>query len=40
MKIFEKRHIQNLAGHWVEYYIFGKRVYIKRVCLYRYSRYI
>ena len=26
MKIFEKRHIENVVGHWVEYYIFGKKV--------------
>lgn len=37
MKIFEKRRVENLVGAWVEYYFFGKKVYTKLVCLYRYN---
>lgn len=36
MKIFEKREVKNLAGHWIDYYLFGKLVYTKCVCLYKY----
>ena len=37
MRIFEKRHIENVVGHWVEYYLFGKKVHTKLVCLYKYK---
>lgn len=37
MKIFEKRHVKNLAGHWIEYYLFGKKIRTSLVCLYKYK---
>ena len=37
MKIFEKREVKNLIGCWNEYYIFGKKIHTKLVCLYRYN---
>lgn len=36
MKIFEKRDDKNLAGHWIHYYLFGKKIHTKLVCLYKY----
>lgn len=37
MKIFEKREVKNLVGCWNEYYLFGKKIHTKLVCLYRYK---
>lgn len=37
MKIFEKRVVDNIVGKWHEYYLFGKKVYTKLICLYRYK---
>lgn len=37
MKIFERRYIDNPIGRWVQYYIFGKKVYTKLIGLYRYE---
>lgn len=37
MKIFEKKDDKNLVGHWIHYYIFGKKVYTKFVCLWKYE---
>lgn len=37
MKIFEKRYVKNVIGCWVEYYLFGKKIYTDLVCLYKYQ---
>lgn len=37
MRIFEKRKVENAVGCWLDYYIFGKLIYTKLVCLYRYE---
>jgi hypothetical protein len=37
MKIFEKRDVKNLVGHWVEYYLFGKKIKTKLMYIYRYK---
>ena len=37
MKIFEKKEVKNLIGHWNEYYLFGKKIYTKLVCIYKYQ---
>ena len=36
MRIYEKRYVENIEGYWIYYYIFGKLVYTKCVCLYWY----
>lgn len=37
MKLFEKRVDKNLVGCWHHYYLFGKKIYTKLICLYRYK---
>lgn len=37
MKIFEKRIKENIIGIWHEYYLFGKKIKTKLVCLYKYE---
>lgn len=36
MKFFEKKLVENYIGCWEEYYLFGRKVYTKLVCLYKY----
>lgn len=36
MKIFEVKDIDNFVGHWKQYYLFGKKIYTKFICLYKY----
>lgn len=35
MKIFEKCDDINPVGHWIHYYLFGKKIYTKLVSIYR-----
>lgn len=37
MKIFEIKDNSNFVGHWKHYYLFGKKIYTKFICLYRYE---
>lgn len=37
MKILEVRDCKNVVGWWQEYYFFGKKIYTRLVCLYRYK---
>lgn len=37
MKIFEVKEDRNFVGRWKSYYLFGKKIYTKIICLYRYE---
>lgn len=36
MKIFQKKIQENIIGKWEHYYIFGKKIHTKLICLYKY----
>lgn len=36
MKIFNTKIEKTIIGEWKHYYVFGRKVYTKLICLYRY----
>lgn len=36
MKLFYTKIEKSIIGEWKSYYVFGKKIYTKLVCLYRY----